>query len=53
MDFDLTEEQRHGIIIGRGQELVAALPVAEEAVPAARDLRELVLESTTAGGTDE
>jgi tetratricopeptide (TPR) repeat protein/DNA-binding XRE family transcriptional regulator len=50
---DLTEEQRHGIILGRGQELVAALPVAEQAAPAARDLHELLLESTTAGGTDE
>lgn len=48
----LTGEQRQGIIIGRGQELVAALPAAERVLPAARELHELLTESSCTEETD-
>ena len=50
---DLSAEQRQGIIIGRGQEIVAALPAAERALPAAREVQELLMETSGTEGTED
>lgn len=43
---ELSEEQRTGIIAVRARSVVAALPARTDALPAARDLHELILEAT-------
>jgi transcriptional regulator with XRE-family HTH domain len=45
--IELSDEQRQGIIVGRGQEIVAALPPPARALPAAREFNELLMESST------
>ena len=39
----LSGEQRQGIILGRGRELVRALPVKYEQAPAVREFQELLM----------
>jgi hypothetical protein len=43
---DLTEQQREGIITLRGHEIVKALPQEQRALPIARDLHELLMQTT-------
>lgn len=43
---NLTEPQRRGIIAFRGHEVLSALPAAQQALPAARDLEELLMLTT-------
>jgi hypothetical protein len=45
--IELSDEQRQGIIVGRGQEIVAALPAPARALPPAREFNELLMESST------
>jgi len=42
----LTEPQRHGTIPLRGHEVLNALPRAQRTLPAARDLRDLLMLTT-------
>jgi tetratricopeptide (TPR) repeat protein len=45
---DLTENQRHGIIMLRAREILGAIPVRQRAVPVVQDLEELLVKP--AGG---
>ncbi|MDL4775749.1 helix-turn-helix domain-containing protein [Actinomadura xylanilytica] len=43
---DLTDQQRQGIITARGHEILDALPTPQQALPSARDLRDLLMTTT-------
>ena len=49
---ELSDDQRQGIIVGRGQDIVAALPAAKQALPTVREFHDLLMETNRPEGID-